>query len=128
MAFVADSHVNERPLLVGGDFNIRNAPDRYNHRADKRPFTVVAEYCNAPDAGCAGETPDAAGTPWLRSQDLQAFNSRGGVAVRPLEIETLFGPDADGKRLSDHNGYLVRYRLSWNGVDLAPTQVASALP
>ncbi len=48
--------------------------------------------------------------------------------MRPLEIETLFGPAADGKRLSDHNGYLVRYRLSWNGVDIAPTQVASVLP
>jgi hypothetical protein len=28
-------------------------------------------------------------------------------------VETVFGASGLGRRLSDHDGYLVRYRLSW---------------
>lgn len=114
----------DRPLLVGGDFNVRNAPDRYDYRSAERPFQVVSEFCSRAVNRCEGQAVDSpAARPWLRSQDLQAFASAGPVTVRPIRIETLFGASKSGPKLSDHDGYLVRYRLSWD-----PAIVAAAPP
>jgi endonuclease/exonuclease/phosphatase family metal-dependent hydrolase len=103
--FIADNASAERPLLVGGDFNVKNAPDRYYHKAAERPFTVVSEYC-AQGGACV--QPARGERPWLASQDLQAFAG----PVRPLAAGHAFDGRA-GARLSDHDGYVVRYRLSW---------------
>ena len=110
-AFITDHHDVERPLLVGGDFNVRRAPDRYYHAAANRPYGVVAEYCA--DTACEGQALGAEGRPWLKTQDLQAFASLGPVDVRPIKVETVFASPDNGGKLSDHDGYLVRYRLSW---------------
>ena len=106
------------PMLVGGDFNVKGAPARYYYEALERPYTVVSEYCSHAGSGCGPGAPDAAAEPWLRSQDLQAFGD-GAVRVQPVSVETLFSARAAGARLSDHDGYLVRYRLSWNMTTLA---------
>lgn len=109
-AFLARHVAPDRPVLIGGDFNVKNAPERYYHRAEARPYLVVSEFCRR-----APETCDGAATtepePWLRSQDLQAFVSPTPGAVRPLKIEAAFDGVA-GRRLSDHDGYLVRYAVS----------------
>ncbi|WP_269714659.1 endonuclease [Caulobacter sp. NIBR2454] len=119
LGFIRTHWTADRPLLVGGDFNVKNAPDRYAHRADARPYKVVAEFCGQRDSGCQGEVVAADAQPWLRSQDLQAFVSKGPIDVRPIRIDTLFGFDGIKAPLSDHDGYLVRYRLSWNPTVLA---------
>lgn len=112
----------DRPLVVGGDFNVRNAPDRYDYRSAERPYQVVSEYCTRAASPCEGQAVDhPTARPWLRSQDLQAFASAGPVTVRPIRIETLFGASRSGPRLSDHDGYLVRYRLSWDHAVVAAT-------
>lgn len=117
-AFLETHRQVGNPLLVGGDFNIRNSPARYYFEALERPYTVVGEFCSQPASGCGDGAADAASEPWLRSQDLQAF-SAGAVGVQPLRAETLF-PAGDRKRaLSDHDGYLVRYRLAWSASSLA---------
>lgn len=122
MAFVNAHRDGYRPLLVGGDFNVRNAPDRYDYRSAERPYQVVSEFCHRAANSCEGQAADdPAAQPWLRAQDLQAFASAGPVTVRPIRIETLFGAAKSGTRLSDHDGYLVRYRLSWS-----PAVVAAA--
>ncbi|MET0274256.1 MAG: endonuclease, partial [Phenylobacterium sp.] len=108
IGFIKDHRDAGAPLLVGGDFNVKGAPARYDHLAAARPYRVVSEYCSAPASACEGQAP--AVEPWLRSQDLQAFTDGGPVAVRPVKVETVF---AGAGRLSDHDGYLVRYRLSW---------------
>jgi len=100
------------PMLVGGDFNVRHAPARYDFDAAERPYKVVAEYCASPAASCASAEADPRPQPWLRSQDLQAFRD-GAVRVQPIAAETLFTRGSQTGRLSDHDGYLVRYRLSW---------------
>jgi endonuclease/exonuclease/phosphatase family metal-dependent hydrolase len=124
MSFINAHRDGDRPLLVGGDFNVRNAPDRYDYRSAERPYQVVSEFCNRAADPCEGQALDSpAARPWLRSQDLQAFASAGPVTVRPIRIETLFGASSSGPRLSDHDGYLVRYRLSWD-----PAVVAAASP
>ncbi|MDB5454470.1 MAG: hypothetical protein JWP92_55 [Caulobacter sp.] len=118
IAFINAHRAADRPLLVGGDFNVKNAPGRYDHQAAARPYQVVSEFCNRTASGCEGQAPDAA-RPWLKSQDLQAFASDGPVSVRPIRVETLFGAAGTRPRLSDHDGYLVRYQLSWNPAVLA---------
>jgi endonuclease/exonuclease/phosphatase family metal-dependent hydrolase len=102
------------PLVVGGDFNVKSAPERYYHQALERPYTVVSEFCALPDSGCGAAAMDAAAEPWLMSQDLQAFAGEGGVKVRPVKVEALFA--GHKARLSDHDGYLVRYELSWTSL------------
>ena len=122
MTFINAHRKSDRPLLVGGDFNVRNAPDRYDHRSAERPYQVVSEFCSRSASPCEGQAVDGpAARPWLRSQDLQAFASAASVTVRPVRIETVFDDSKSGPRLSDHDGYLVRYRLSWD-----PTIVAAA--
>jgi len=126
MAFIDAHRDADRPLLVGGDFNVLDAPDRYDYRSAERPYQVVSEFCNRAADPCEGQAMgDPAARPWLRSQDLQAFAGAGPVTVRPIRIETLFGVSGAGRRLSDHDGYLVRYRLSW---DPAVTAAASPRP
>ena len=120
LTFINAHRDADRPLLVGGDFNVRNAPDRYDYRSAERPFQVVSEFCNHAANPCEGQDADhPAARPWLRSQDLQAFASAGPVTVRPIRIKTLFSASRPGPRLSDHDGYLVRYRLSWDPAAVA---------
>lgn len=117
-AFLQANREAGAPMLMGGDFNIRNSPTRYYYDALARPYTVVSEFCSQPDAACGAGPTDAASEPWLRSQDLQAF-SPGAVRVQPIRSETMFGADDPKRRFSDHDAYLVRYQLSWNTGTLA---------
>lgn len=119
-AFINNHWKAETPLLIGGDFNVRNAPERYDYQADERPYVVVSEFCNQPSNPCDGQAPVDGEQPWLRSQDLQAFASDGAVSVRPIRVEKVFGSEPGRRRLSDHDGYLVSYRFSWKATTSAP--------
>ena len=81
--------VSGTPRGSDGDFNIRNAPDRYYFQALERPYTVVGEFCAQAGSGCGPGAPDATSEPWLKSQDLQAFRD-GVVRVRPVRADVLF--------------------------------------
>ncbi|WP_309644685.1 endonuclease/exonuclease/phosphatase family protein [Phenylobacterium sp.] len=111
-AFIQANRATGTPLLVGGDFNVKNAPERYDHKAAARPYRVVSEFCHDPANVCEGEASTR--QPWLAAQDLQAFGHDGPVSVQPIKVQTLFSAERPGPRLSDHDGYLVRYRLLWN--------------
>jgi endonuclease/exonuclease/phosphatase family metal-dependent hydrolase len=125
-AFLQANRETGAPLLLGGDFNVRNSGPRYYYEALERPYTVVSEFCTRPDSDCGAAAADATSEPWLRSQDLQAF-SPGAVRVRPIRSETMFGLDDPKRRLSDHEGYLVRYQLSWNAATLAAYRPGPAM-
>ena len=102
------------PMVVGGDFNVRNAPQRYYFNALERPYTVVSEYCSQrTEADCGVRDADPVTEPWLRSQDLQAFVSDEQVSIRPLKTDLMFAHAKGQPRLSDHDGYVVRYQLQW---------------
>jgi len=122
ITFINDRRTANTPLLVGGDFNVKNAPERYDYLAGLRPYRVVSEFCSEAANACAGQEPAGASRPWLRSQDLQAFANAGPVTVHPVKIETMFHRAEN--RLSDHDGYLVRYRLAWEAA-LAATEPAA---
>lgn len=111
LAFIRREHRPEIPLVVGGDFNVRNAPARYDYDAGSRPYKVVSEYCARPGGSCTGQAVAAGTRPWLRSQDLQAFSSGAALEVRPISVATVFKAAKGERPLSDHAGYLVRYRL-----------------
>jgi endonuclease/exonuclease/phosphatase family metal-dependent hydrolase len=124
LSFITDHRAAGAPLLVGGDFNMKGAPERYAFDASTRPYKVVSEFCGTPANACEGLAPLADTRPWLRSQDLQAFEPAANIDVRPVRVEAVFGADASGKRLSDHDGYLVRYRLTWSPATPAPARAA----
>ncbi|CAN7535543.1 endonuclease/exonuclease/phosphatase family protein [Phenylobacterium sp. LjRoot225] len=126
-AFVQREHAPDIPLLVGGDFNVKGAPTRYDYEAQARPYMVVSEFCDALDARCEGQAPAAAQKPWLRSQDLQAFRHGKPVGVRPVRVATVFDATQGRQALSDHAGYLVRYQLNWSPTDLAPEPAPPAV-
>lgn len=110
--FIAREHDPNVPLLVGGDFNVKNDTNRYDYKSTERPYRVVSEFCSQAGSGCGAGAGDTTAKPWLKSQDLQAFAEDADVHIRPLQVAGLF--DArNGDRLSDHDGYLVRYRLTW---------------
>jgi endonuclease/exonuclease/phosphatase family metal-dependent hydrolase len=119
-AFISGHRAAGAPLLVGGDFNVKGSAARYDHLADARPYKVVSEFCSAPASACEGQTAQHEVEPWLRSQDLQGFEAAPAVDVRPVRVDTVFGRDASGVRLSDHDGYLVRYRLTWSSTAEPP--------
>ena len=113
-AFIAEARADGIPILVGGDFNVRNSPQRYYFNALDRPYTVVSEYCSQrPEADCGQAGGDPVSEPWLRSQDLQAFVADDQVSVRPLKTDVMFAQSKAQPGLSDHDGYVVRYQLEW---------------
>jgi endonuclease/exonuclease/phosphatase family metal-dependent hydrolase len=114
VSFIRREHAANTPLLVGGDFNVRGAPARYDYKAEARPYTVVSEFCDGQDARCEGQAAGGSRKPWLGSQDLQAFRAGGPVDVRPVEVSTIFDATRGERALSDHAGYLVRYQLNWS--------------
>jgi endonuclease/exonuclease/phosphatase family metal-dependent hydrolase len=114
LTFINSHRAAGAPLLVGGDFNVKGSAARYDHLADARPYKVVSEFCSSPASACEGQPVQHEVEPWLRSQDLQGFEAAPTVDVRPVRVETIFARDASGAGLSDHDGYLVRYRLTWN--------------
>jgi hypothetical protein len=114
-----DRHLNpDWPLIYGGDFNTRRSPSRYDHKAAQMPGTVVDYYCAIVQTECDVRMSWDGDEPWLDTQDLQGFSSGSAVRLRPVRVEARFdAPVADGplagQMLSDHDGYLVTYELSW---------------
>ena len=101
------------PVLLGGDFNMRNSEARFDFLEPKLPLVLVHRFCLAPDAGCEIRMSWDGDAPWLDTQDLQFFRSGERVQVRPIRIEAAFDGSEDSPRLSDHDAYRVVYELTW---------------
>ena len=37
----------------------------------------------------------------------------GGASIRPIRVEALFDGSPGSPQLSDHDGYMVTYRIEW---------------
>ena len=122
--FIAPRWNPRNALLFGGDFNMGNAPRRFQHFAEKTPYRLVHQYCVEPGAGCDVRLSWDGDEPWMDTQDLQGFTSGQLVTVEPIRVEAMFDRPWRGKPLSDHDGLLVVYRLSWS----TPSTPAVALP
>ena len=102
------------PLIFGGDFNVKAARARQEY-ADTRlnPARLTAVHLSCKVPACTPGYPARENAHWLEPRDIQGFRGGAHIQVTPLSSEEMFaGPDSGGQ-LSDHAGYLVRYRLSW---------------
>ena len=114
MRLFLDQHLRrELPFIYGGDFNTRKSPDRFNHKLAQIPGTVVHVYCLKTRGACDIRMSWDGDAPWLDTQDLQGFASGTAVRVRPIRVEAMFDAPRKDARLSDHDGYLVTYELTW---------------
>ncbi len=112
-SFLNDTRNPANPLIIGGDFNMKRSAARFDHFITKKPYAIVRQWCTERAGACDVQMSWDGDAPWLDTQDLQAFDDGAVVRLRPQRVEALFdGPDSGGK-LSDHDGYLVNYRLSW---------------
>lgn len=113
-AFLEAAHTPGHPLIFGGDFNTRNAGDRIAYALERAEGMMIASYyCTRIVDDCDIRISFDGDEPWLDTQDLLGFVDGSTVRLRPIAIEAMFDCDTTGGVLSDHDGYLVRYRLSW---------------
>jgi endonuclease/exonuclease/phosphatase family metal-dependent hydrolase len=111
--FLDKYHMPDNPLIVGGDFNMRRNPERFDFFSTTIPYTIVHRWCIERPKICDVKMSWDGDEPWLDTQDLQAFDSGKMVIIEPIRVEAMFDGSANGARLSDHDGFLVTYRLSW---------------
>lgn len=123
--FIEHRWDRQNPLLFGGDFNMRNAPSRFEHFAEKTPYRLVHQHCLEARSKCDVRMSWDGDEPWMDTQDLQGFENGNRVTVEPIRVEAMFDePWRNGKPLSDHDGLLVVYRLSWP----LPSGAAPSMP
>lgn len=115
------------PLVLGGDFNMRDDPERFEAFARAKPYTIVHEFCiNAPEV-CNVRVSFDGDAPWMDTQDLQVFDQGRNVRITPVEIQAMFD-GLKGERLSDHDGLLVTYELRWKVGEARSGQMARLCP
>lgn len=102
------------PFLYGGDFNTRHSDFRYGAKVETMPGADVRHYCAIKPNSCEVIPSWDGDAPWMDTQDIQGFASGARVKVTPVRIDALFDePWKNGEPPSDHDGYLVTYRLQW---------------
>ena len=111
--FIDSTHDDAYPVVFGGDFNMRKSEPRWENFSRYQAMTLVHRVCNEPAFGCEVKMSWDGDAPWMDTQDLQFYYSGTPITVRPTRVEALFDGSPDSPQLSDHDGYLVTYRLSW---------------
>jgi endonuclease/exonuclease/phosphatase family metal-dependent hydrolase len=121
--YIEEKWDKAHPMIFGGDLNMRRAPARFAHFAEVMPYPLVHQYCLRKENGCDVRMSWDGDAPWMDTEDLQGFESGGGVTVRPIRVEAMFDKPWKGETLSDHDGFLVTYRLSWAASPAAPPRL-----
>ncbi|MEE8295034.1 MAG: endonuclease/exonuclease/phosphatase family protein [Sphingomonadales bacterium] len=117
--FIDNFPFEGRAMLFGGDFNMKHDQDRLNSLRDRGRHAIARYYCTNVVDDCEIRLSFDSDEPWLDTQDLQGSIDGDRIKVRPIIIEALFDEPVDGKMLSDHDGYMVTYRLTWNPEDFS---------
>jgi len=115
------------PVLIGGDFNMRNSDIRHtkfdrvtadaaSNNSPASPVGNVHRYCSEHRDTC-DVRQDWSDDQWFRVQNLHLFQSGSVVKVRPIRVEGMFDGGPSGPVLSDHNGFRVVYEFSWPVAD-----------
>lgn len=112
-AFISASRDKGNPIVFGGDFNMRQSQGRWENFTRYQQMTLVHRACIEPQSGCDVRMSWDDDEPWVDTQDLQFFESGQGVEIRPIRVEAMFDGRPDSPVLSDHDGFLVTYRLTW---------------
>ena len=111
--FIESTHRDESPVIFGGDFNMRNSEPRWGNFSRYQSLLLVHDVCDRPLYGCDVRMSWDGDEPWLDTQDLQFFWPGTRATIRPIRVEALFDGGSSGPRLSDHDGFLVTYRIDW---------------
>lgn len=111
--FIDSTHNDNYPVIFGGDFNMRKSEPRWENFSRYQAMTLVHRVCNDPAFGCEVKMSWDGDAPWMDTQDLQFYYGGSPVTVRPIRVEAMFDGSPDSPQLSDHDGYMVTYRLEW---------------
>jgi endonuclease/exonuclease/phosphatase family metal-dependent hydrolase len=112
--FVAATRAAGGATVLGGDFNMRGSAKRMQRfEAQIGDMTLVHHYCAAPANRCAVSISWDGDAPWMDTEDLQLFGNGRQVRIEPIAVEAMFDGSKGSPQLSDHDGFRVRYRLSW---------------
>jgi endonuclease/exonuclease/phosphatase family metal-dependent hydrolase len=111
--FIDSTHDDNYPVIFGGDFNMRHSEPRWENFTRYQPLALVHRVCADKSSGCDVRMSWDGDEPWMDTQDLQFFSGGGVVSVRPVRVEALFDGSQESPQLSDHDGYLVTYRIEW---------------
>ncbi|MEW4468312.1 endonuclease/exonuclease/phosphatase family protein [Parasphingorhabdus sp. JC815] len=112
--FLRNHRDTQNPFVFAGDFNMRNSSGRLEYFSYQLPYNVVRHYCTVIVQDCQIEMSWDGDEPWLDTQDLQFFGNGQHVKIRPIHAKAMFDEKYPDGKLSDHDGYLVTYRLSWD--------------
>ncbi len=110
---MAETSPAESPILFGGDFNMRDSPDRFEHFIRLHRLRLVHVHCRERPRDCDVRMSWDGDAPWMDTQDLQLFASGTEVTVSPVRVEAMFDGSEAGPRLSDHHGFRVVYEIAW---------------
>jgi endonuclease/exonuclease/phosphatase family metal-dependent hydrolase len=129
-AFIRDSHNPSHPLIAAGDFNIGLSASRRDallaHAREWSPDAKVRDAMHEYDKVGGRMSADAAYS-FRRSRDWQFFADGAGRKISLVDIEVPFGFEPSGGMLSDHVGYVARFRLS-DAASIAQAPTRSARP
>ncbi|WP_420145511.1 endonuclease/exonuclease/phosphatase family protein [Sphingobium sp.] len=112
-AFIDRTHDDAYPVIFGGDFNMRRSQPRWDNFSRYQSFHLVHRTCVEVGSDCEVRLNWSGDKPWMETQDLQFFWPGDRVSVRPVRVEAMFTGKAGDPALSDHDGLLVTYQLSW---------------
>jgi endonuclease/exonuclease/phosphatase family metal-dependent hydrolase len=115
--FIDRTHDDSTPVIFGGDFNMRHSEPRWENFSRYQSLELVHRICKDPASGCDVRMSWDGDEPWMDTQDLQFLWSGDRVQIRPIRVEALFDGRPGSPRLSDHDGFLVTYELSWKASD-----------
>ena len=109
------------PYVFAGDTNIGKSLDRKAQlegmfaalpRSVVQPTRMVLATClDDASAGCTFDARAAAEKAYKHGKDWQVYADGAVTHIRPLAIDVPFGPDKNGRMLSDHIGYTALYSL-----------------
>jgi endonuclease/exonuclease/phosphatase family metal-dependent hydrolase len=115
----------ESPIIFGGDFNMRHSEARFAEFRRRQALALVHNYCIENPEACEVLMSWDGDEPWMDTQDLQLFWSGEHVFIRPARVEAMFDGGPGGPQLSDHDGFRVRYELSWRVDGPLPPQICT---
>ena len=112
-AFIRRTHDANLPVILGGDFNMMHSDARWEIFSRYQSLNLVHRVCEDSASGCEVLVSWDGDAPWMDTQDLQFYWPGRDVSVRPVKVEAMFDGTPGNPKLSDHDGFMVTYELSW---------------
>jgi len=119
-AFLAANLRPDTPLILAGDFNVGPRPSRTAYFLSRlhdlsshvrSGMHDALRSCAVAPGPCGGVLPADAAYSLKRARDWEIVMPGARMAIDVAGISVPFGHDAAGDMLSDHVGYVARYRI-----------------